>query len=157
MGLGKFILVGITFIAMSNLLSAPASAKNADFMCQVIKGTADGKFTYEQMPGYSVLSVVQKDGTPKFNLPERAEGFSCVRKKIVPEFEDVKVLQQGLSLVISTSNGTLRMLSIKIANDQIEHNMVMGQLSKKEQKKLTKILAKMQNLIEVAAKNTPQD
>src|SRR5215216_4550297 len=104
------ILVGIV---AAGLIASPASAKPRDIMCNAIEKTAEGKFTYAQIPGLSIVRHVNE------NRPFTAEGsaelvgFACARTEIVPIVNDVKVLQAGFSLSIGISrNGAIEMIDL---------------------------------------------
>jgi len=115
-------------------------------MCQAIEKTEDGKFTYQMLPGLRVLDEVNKPGAPVFEFPEATVSVSCIRSKIIPVENDVELLQAGYGLMLADTPS--RILSLSLEEGKIGHKMVSGTLSKKETKKVKKVILIMQTRLD---------
>jgi hypothetical protein len=137
--------IAISVLAGAAVLPGAAQAENRDINCSMIKKTENGKFTYSSNPGFSILRLTAPDGPmPSDIIPENVVGFACVRQNIVPDENDIEVLQAGYSLTLADTKETFRTMQLSLVDGKIAYEISGGTLSKKETKKLDKVIAKMQ-------------
>ena len=139
----------ISKIAIATWLAAfglQLSAHADELACTAIETTPDGKFTYSLRPELKVLAEVEKHGAPVFDVPAATVALSCIRDQIVPVENDIEVLQAGYIMMITDSKK--RMISLSLEDGQISYKISSGELSKRKQRKIGKVVAQMQARID---------
>jgi hypothetical protein len=132
-------------------LPAPAAAfESRDLICMATRQAAGGGFTVSGAPGLSVRALVAAPGPFVHDLGADVVAFTCFRSEVMPEVDDVEVLQAGLELYLgSTSTGT-RMIKLALTGGRVRFDVMQGNLNGGERRSLGRIVAAMQARVDAA-------
>lgn len=67
-----------------------------------------------------------------------------MRASVVPRPEDLAPLQQGLALMIASSQGGMTIVEYRISEGKIVYTVTSGAISEKDRKAIEKAVAKLQ-------------
>ncbi len=135
-----FALLGATA-----MLPAPARAYDSqDLMCGTIRRTEDGRFRNSMDSGLSVRALVAEPGPFVQRLGPDVVAFTCFRSEVMPEVDDVEVLQAGYGLYLGSMRTGTRMIKLELVDGRVRFETVGGALSGGERRSLERIVAQMQ-------------
>lgn len=140
---------GFALIAAAALPAPAAAFESRDLMCTAIRRAGTG-FTYSAEPGLSVRALVRAPGPFAHDLGDDVVAFTCMRSEVMPEVDDVEVLQAGLELYLGSANTGIRLIKLSLAGGLVRYEVMEGTLSTGEQRNLTRIVAAMQARIGAA-------
>jgi hypothetical protein len=139
-------------LGLAAVLPAPAAAyESHDLMCGAIRRTADGHFTTSMAPGFSVRALVAEPGPFVQRLGADVVAFTCFRDQVMPEADDVEVLQAGYTLYLGSQRTGMRMIKLELAGGRVTFDVSSGDLNGGERRSLARIVEQMQARIAPAA------
>ena len=155
MGFFRSAIAAAAWAASLALPAVPASAAGGrELSCQEIVKTDDGRFTYRPA-GFSILAKTRSPGPFVYDNTGGVVAFSCARTEIVPQPDDVEVLQAGYDLTIGSMRGALVLLELSVADGRITHSVSGGELSPRERRALEAVLVRFQERL-AASPPVPQ-
>ena len=126
-------------------LPTPAAAYDSrDLLCGTIRRTADGLFTNRMEPGLSVRAMIMEPGPFVQRLGPDVVAFICFRDQVMPEVDDVEVLQAGYSLYLGSSRTGVRMIKLELVGGRVRFEAMSGNLNGGERRSLAQIVEQMQ-------------
>ena len=135
-------------LALAGFAAVPASAGGIrEISCQEIVRTDDGRFTYRSAP-FSVLRDVRAPGPFAYENSGGVVAFSCARSTLVPQVDDVEVLQAGYGLTIGTMRGGIVLLELSLESGRVAYSLNGGELSPRERREVDAVVARMQARLE---------
>jgi hypothetical protein len=136
-------------------LPAPAAAfESRDLICTAIRQAAGGGFTVSGAPGLSVRALVAAPGPFVHDLGADVVAFTCFRSEVMPEVDDVEVLQAGLELYLGSMSTGTRMIKLTLTGGRVRFEAMQGGLNGGERRSLARIVAAMQARVDAAAPAT---
>ncbi len=135
----------IAMLGVAAVLPAPAAAYDSrDLMCGSIRRTEDGRFRNSIDPGLSVRALVAEPGPFVQRLGPDVVAFTCFRSEVLPEVDDVEVLQAGYGLYLGSPRTGTRMIKLELAGGRVAFEAIGGDLSRGERRSLERIVGQMQ-------------
>lgn len=133
-------------------LPAPAAAfESRDLMCTAIRQAEGGGFMVSGAPGLSVRALVAAPGPFVHDLGADVVAFTCFRSEVMPEVDDVEVLQAGLELYLGSTRTGMRMIKLGLSGGRVRFEVMQGGLNGGERRSLARIVAAMQTRVDAAA------
>ncbi|HEV7661699.1 MAG TPA: hypothetical protein VGO55_17805 [Allosphingosinicella sp.] len=105
-------------------------------------------------PGLSVRALVAAPGPFVHDLGADVVAFTCFRSEVMPEVDDVEVLQAGLELYLGSMSTGTRMIKLSLAGGRVRFEAMQGSLNGGERRSLARIVAAMQARVDSAVAAT---